>query len=44
MTARGVVKRMDNVLLVVEDLEAHKAFFGALGLTLESETTVAGRR
>lgn len=42
VTARGVVKRMDNVLLVVEDLEATKAFFGALGLTLESETTVAG--
>jgi predicted enzyme related to lactoylglutathione lyase len=36
------VKRMDNVLIVVEDLEAVKAFFMALGLTLEGETTVEG--
>jgi len=27
-------KRMDNVLIVVEDLEAVKAFFIELGLTL----------
>jgi catechol 2,3-dioxygenase-like lactoylglutathione lyase family enzyme len=33
---------MDNVLIVVEDLEAAKAFFIELGLTLEGETTVEG--
>jgi catechol 2,3-dioxygenase-like lactoylglutathione lyase family enzyme len=36
------VKRMDNVLIVVEDLEAVKAFFLELGLELEGETTVEG--
>ena len=36
------VKRMDNVLLVVDDLEAAKAFFIELGLELEGETTVEG--
>lgn len=36
------VKRMDNVLIVVDDLEAVKAFFLALGLTLEGEATVEG--
>jgi len=36
------LKRMDNVLIVVDDLEAVKAFFIELGLTLEGETTVAG--
>jgi catechol 2,3-dioxygenase-like lactoylglutathione lyase family enzyme len=36
------IKRMDNVLLVVDDLEAVKAFFTELGLTLEGETTVEG--
>ena len=34
--------RMDNVLIVVEDLEAAKAFFAELGLDLEGETTVEG--
>src|SRR5512133_3191263 len=34
--------RMDNVLLVVEDLEAVKAFFFELGMELEGETTVEG--
>jgi len=33
---------MDNVLIVVDDLEAVKAFFMELGLTLEGETTVEG--
>jgi catechol 2,3-dioxygenase-like lactoylglutathione lyase family enzyme len=37
------VQRMDNVLIVVEDLEAAKAFFAELGLELEGETTVEGR-
>lgn len=36
------VRRMDNVLIVVDDLEAVKAFFIALGLRLEGETTVEG--
>jgi catechol 2,3-dioxygenase-like lactoylglutathione lyase family enzyme len=36
------VTRMDNVLLVVDDLEAVKAFFIELGLRLEGETTVQG--
>lgn len=36
------IKRMDNVLIVVDDLEAVKAFFLELGLTLEGETTVEG--
>jgi catechol 2,3-dioxygenase-like lactoylglutathione lyase family enzyme len=36
------LKRMDNVLIVVDDLEATKAFFLELGLTLEGETTVEG--
>jgi catechol 2,3-dioxygenase-like lactoylglutathione lyase family enzyme len=31
---------MDNVLIVVDDLEAVKAFFLELGLELEGETTV----
>ena len=37
------LKRMDNVLLVVEDLEAAKAFFAELGMELEGETTTRGR-
>jgi catechol 2,3-dioxygenase-like lactoylglutathione lyase family enzyme len=36
------VKRMDNVLIVVNDLEAVKAFFIELGLTLEGESMVEG--
>ena len=37
------VLRMDNVLLVVDDLEAAKVFFAELGLELEGETTVEGQ-
>jgi catechol 2,3-dioxygenase-like lactoylglutathione lyase family enzyme len=33
---------MDNVLLVVDDLDAAKAFFAELGMELEGETTVEG--
>ena len=36
------LKRLDNVLIVVDDLEAVKAFFLELGLELEGETTVEG--
>ena len=34
--------RMDNVLLVVDDLEGTMAFFGALGLEVEGKATVEG--
>jgi catechol 2,3-dioxygenase-like lactoylglutathione lyase family enzyme len=34
---------MDNVLIVVDDLEAAIAFFAELGLELEGETTVEGQ-
>ena len=33
---------MENVLIVVDDLEAAKAFFTDLGMELEGETTVEG--
>jgi catechol 2,3-dioxygenase-like lactoylglutathione lyase family enzyme len=36
------LQRMDNVLIVVDDLEAAKAFFLELGLELEGETLVEG--
>ena len=36
------LKRMDNVLIVVKDLEAAKAFFIELGMELEGETQVEG--
>ena len=34
--------QMDNVLVVVEDLEAAKAFFAELGMELEGEATNEG--
>jgi catechol 2,3-dioxygenase-like lactoylglutathione lyase family enzyme len=37
------IKRMDNVGIVVDDLEAATAFFVELGLELEGEATVEGR-
>lgn len=42
MNAKSKLLRMDNVLIVVEDLEAAKAFFAELGMELEGETPVAG--
>ena len=36
------LQRMDNVLIVVEDLEAATAFFTELGMELEAETQVEG--
>ena len=36
------IPRMDNVLIVVEDLEAAKAFFAELGMELEGEATNEG--
>lgn len=40
--AKNKLLRMDNILLVVDDLEAVKAFFMQLGLELVGETTVGG--
>jgi catechol 2,3-dioxygenase-like lactoylglutathione lyase family enzyme len=37
-----MIQRMDNVLIVVDDLEAAKAFFTELGMELEGEITVEG--
>jgi catechol 2,3-dioxygenase-like lactoylglutathione lyase family enzyme len=34
------IQRMDNVLIVVEDLEAAKAFLAEPGMELEGETQV----
>lgn len=42
MTAKRKLLRMDNVLIVVEDLDAVKAFFTELGMELEGEMTVEG--
>src|SRR5688572_23865168 len=42
MTAKSKLLRMDNVLIVVDDLEAAKAFFAELGMELEGEMTVEG--
>ena len=36
------LKRMDNVLIVVEDIEAAKAFFFELGMELEGEMPLEG--
>ena len=36
------LRQMDNVLIVVDDLEAAKAFFAELGMGLDGETTVEG--
>src|SRR5215218_6829740 len=36
------LQRMDNVLIVVDDLEAAKTFFAELGMELEGETIVEG--
>ena len=37
------LQRMDNVLVVVDDLEAAKAFFVELGMELEGEMPIEGR-
>jgi catechol 2,3-dioxygenase-like lactoylglutathione lyase family enzyme len=36
------LQRMDNVLIVVDDLDAAKAFFAELGMELDGETQVEG--
>ena len=38
-----MIKRMDHVSVVVDDLEAAKAFFVELGMELEGEAPVEGR-
>jgi catechol 2,3-dioxygenase-like lactoylglutathione lyase family enzyme len=42
MAAKSKLLGVDNVLIVVDDLEAVKAFFAELGMELEGETTVEG--
>jgi methylmalonyl-CoA epimerase (EC 5.1.99.1) len=42
MTTKNSLLRMDNVLIVIEDLEAAKAFFIELGMEPEGETQVEG--
>jgi catechol 2,3-dioxygenase-like lactoylglutathione lyase family enzyme len=42
MAAKSKLLRMDNILIVVDDLEAVKAFFAELGMELEGEATVEG--
>ena len=37
------IQRMDNVLIVVDDLEAARAFFAELGMELEGEAPLEGR-
>jgi catechol 2,3-dioxygenase-like lactoylglutathione lyase family enzyme len=37
------IQRMDNVLIVVDDLEAAKAFFAELGMELVGETMLEGK-
>jgi catechol 2,3-dioxygenase-like lactoylglutathione lyase family enzyme len=36
------IKRLDHVSVVVDDLEAAKAFFTALGMTVEGKASVEG--
>jgi catechol 2,3-dioxygenase-like lactoylglutathione lyase family enzyme len=36
------LQRMDNVLIVVDDLEAAKAFFVELGMVLEGQAPIGG--
>lgn len=36
------IQRMDNVLIVVADLDAAKAFFAELGMEVEGETSLEG--
>jgi catechol 2,3-dioxygenase-like lactoylglutathione lyase family enzyme len=42
MLRHMAIQRMDNVLIVVDDLEAAKAFFVELGMELEGQTSVEG--
>jgi hypothetical protein len=37
------LQRMDNVLIVVDNLETAKAFFLEIGMELEGEMSVEGR-
>ncbi|WP_306356056.1 MULTISPECIES: VOC family protein [unclassified Nocardia] len=38
----GIVQRLDNIAIVVDNLPAATAFFTALGLELEGEATIEG--
>ena len=44
MAEKSKLLRMDNVLIVVDDLEAAKAFFAELGMELEGERRSRARR
>jgi len=37
------IRRLDNVAIVVDDLDAAIAFFSELGMELEARTTIEGR-
>ncbi len=41
-TPAMTLKRMDNVLIVVENMETVKAFFAEIGMAVEGEMTVEG--
>jgi catechol 2,3-dioxygenase-like lactoylglutathione lyase family enzyme len=38
-----MIKRLDHVSVVVDDLTAAIAFFSALGMTIEGKSSVEGR-
>jgi catechol 2,3-dioxygenase-like lactoylglutathione lyase family enzyme len=42
MLGAVTLQRMDNVLIVVDDLEVAKAFFAELGMELEGEASLEG--
>ncbi len=42
MAEKSKLLRMDNVLIVVEDIEAARAFFAELGMELEGEASIEG--
>src|SRR5262245_18476763 len=40
--AHVAIKRLDNVLIVVQDMDAARAFFAEVGMEVEAETQVEG--
>jgi catechol 2,3-dioxygenase-like lactoylglutathione lyase family enzyme len=42
VSGKGKLLRMDNVLIVVNDMEGARAFFAELGMVEEGATTVEG--
>ena len=43
MLGNMAIQRMDHVSVVVDDLDAAKAFFAELGMELEGEAPIEGR-